>query len=144
MVYLELMKTRVSLLLFLFIVLSCDKDEVSALNANVLEGTWLLIEALRDDDNGGRIFKPVESSREITLTPDNTFVTNYDVCQAIEEGEKFSGDFERIGIQEFLIRCAGSLLNSVQGKLEAGHLILYYPCAQPCAYKFEKISDFRE
>ncbi|MFM1877686.1 MAG: hypothetical protein RLZZ241_552 [Bacteroidota bacterium] len=138
------MKIHQIILLLLFAVFSCDKADEPELNLNALEGTWLLVEALRDSKDGGRIFEPVTSSREITLLPNNTFTTNYDVCQAIEAGDKFSGDFERIGLKEFLIRCAGSLLNSVQGKIEDGHLILYYPCAIPCAYKFEKIADFKE
>lgn len=125
-------------------VTACEKETSDTLNSNVLEGSWLLIEALREGEDGNRVFLPVDSQREIQLLPDNTFITNYDVCQAIEEGEKFSGSFDRIGIQELLIPCAGSLLNSVQGRLEDGYLVLYYPCSVPCAYKFEKIAELTE
>ena len=125
-------------------VTACEKETSDTLNPNVLVGSWLLIEALREGEDSKRVFSPVDSQREIQLLPDNTFVTNYDVCQAIEEGEKFSGSFDRIGIQEFLIPCAGSLLNSVQGRLEDGYLVLYYPCSVPCAYKFEKIAELTE
>jgi hypothetical protein len=138
------MKQGVFLSFILMLCLSCEKDPVTDLDLSVLEGTWILIEALRDADDGSRIFTPVDSEREITIAPDNSFSTNYDVCQSIEDGEKFSGSFIRIEAQELLIPCAESLLNSVQGKLENGHLILYYPCIIPCAYKFKKIADFKE
>lgn len=138
------MKLRLFIFALLLGATACEKEASDTLNANILEGSWLLIEALREGEDGNRVFLPVDSQREIQLLPDNTFITNYDVCQAIEEGEKFSGSFDRIGIQEFLIPCAGSLLNSVQGRLEGGYLILYYPCSVPCAYKFEKIAEFTE
>jgi hypothetical protein len=144
MTYIQEMKLRFFIFALLFGVVSCQKETSDSLNSNVLEGSWLLIEALRAGEDGNRVFLPVDSEREIKIAPDNTFITNYDVCQAIEEGEKFSGSFDRIGIQEFLIPCAGSLLNSVQGRLENGYLVLYYPCTVPCAYKFEKIADFTE
>lgn len=138
------MKYTVSWILMVILCLSCEKEPVTDLNLNILEGTWVLIEALRDGENGSRIFKPVDSDREITIFPDNTFTTNYDVCQSIEDGDKFSGGFDRIGAQELLITCAGSLTNSVQGRLENGHLVLYYPCRIPCAYKFKKTADSKE
>lgn len=138
------MKMRLVIFALLIGVTACEKETSDTLNPNVLEGSWLLIEALREGEDGKRVFLPVDSQREIQLLPDNTFVTNYDVCQAIEEGEKFSGNFDRIGIQEFLIPCAESLLNSVQGRLENGYLVLYYPCSVPCAYKFEKIAELTE
>ena len=142
--YLQAMKSRLTLVILILGVISCQKETSDTLNPNILEGSWLLIETLRDGEDGNRIFLPVDSEREISILPDNSFITNYDVCQAIEEGEKFSGSFDRIGGQEFLIPCAGSLLNSVQGRLENGYLILYYPCSVPCAYKFEKIAEFTE
>ena len=62
----------------------------------------------------------------------------------IHEGERNIGDFTRIGGGELLIPCSGSILNGIQGRLEAGYLIFYYPCVEPCIYKFRKTSDLRE
>jgi hypothetical protein len=137
------MKKTLLLLFAAFALLACQNDQDDQLNLTVLEGTWLLTEVLFDPGDGSGEFRKIDSERQMSLAPDNTYTTNYDVCQAIEEGEKFSGSFERIDAQEFLIPCAGSLLNSVQGRLEDGYLVLYYPCDEPCAYKFRKISDFR-
>lgn len=141
--YLMLMKKLLLPLLAAFALSSCQKDQDDRLNLTVLEGTWLLTEALFDPGDGSGEFRKIDSERQLSLTPENAYSANYDICQAIEAGENFSGTFERIDAQEFLIPCAGSLLNSVQGRLEDGFLILYYPCDEPCAYKFRKISDFR-
>lgn len=137
------MKKLFLLLLAAFALPACQKDQDDRLNLTVLEGTWLLTEVLFDPGDGSGEFRKVDSERQLSLTPENTYSANYDICQAIEEGENFTGIFERIDAQEFLIPCAGSLLNSVQGRLEGGFLVLYYPCDEPCAYKFRKISDFR-
>lgn len=137
------MKKLLLLLVAAFALPACQEDQDDRLNLAVLEGTWLLTEVLFDPGDGSGEFRKIDSERQMSLAPDNTYNANYDVCQAIEEGEKFSGSFERIDAQEFLIPCAGSLLNSVQGRLEDGFLVLYYPCDEPCAYKFRKISDFR-
>ncbi len=137
------MKKLLLLLLAAFALSSCQKDQDDRLNLTVLEGTWLLTEVLFDPGDGSGEFRKIDSERQLSLSPGNTYSANYDVCQAIEEGENFIGTFERIDAQEFLIPCAGSLLNSVQGRLEDGFLILYYPCDEPCAYKFRKTSDFR-
>jgi len=138
------MKKGFLLLLAACVLSACQKDQDDRLTLTVLEGTWLLTEVLFDPGDGSGAFRKVDSERQLSLAPDNTFSANYDVCQAIEEGEKFSGSFDRIDTHEFLIQCAGSLLNSVQGRLEEGYLVLYYPCDEPCAYKFRKIADFRE
>ncbi len=138
------MKKLLFLLLASLLLPGCQKDSDERPDPDVLEGTWLLTEALFDPGDGSGEFQKVDSERELNLAPDNTFSSNYDICQAIEEGQKFSGNFDRIGVKEFLIPCAGSLLNSVQGRLEDGFLVLYYPCDEPCAYRFTKTSDFRE
>jgi len=137
------MKKRFLLLLTALALAACQKDQDDRIDATVLEGTWHLTEVLFDPGDGSGEFRKIDSKRQLSLAPGNTYSANYDVCQAIEEGEKFSGTFERIGAQEFLIPCAGSLLNSVQGRLEEGYLVLYYPCDEPCAYRFRKVSDFR-
>lgn len=122
---------------------ACQKDTEAPPDPEVLEGSWLLTEVLFDPGDGSGTFRPVDSERELHLTPANTFSTNYDICQAIEDGEKFNGTFIRTDADEFLIECAQSLINSVQGRLEEGFLVLYYPCDEPCAYRFKKIADFK-
>lgn len=131
------------LILVALAVTACQYDQDDRLDLSVLEGTWHLTEVLFDPGDGSGEFRQIDSKRQMTLTPENTYTANYDVCQAIEEGENFTGSFDRIDAQEFLIPCAGSLLNSVQGRLEDGFLVLYYPCDEPCAYRFRKISDFK-
>ncbi len=137
------MKKIAMLILVALAVTACQYDQDDRLDLSVLEGTWHLTEVLFDPGDGSGEFRQIDSKRQMTLTPENTYTANYDVCQAIEEGENFTGSFDRIDAQEFLIPCAGSLLNSVQGRLEDGFLVLYYPCDEPCAYRFRKISDFK-
>lgn len=135
------------LLLLLFAALAlpaCQKDPDDRLNQNVLEGTWLLTEVLFDPGDGSGEFRPSDAGFQLTLNPDNTYEANYDVCRVFEDGEKLSGSFSRIAAQEILISCRESILNSIQGRLEEGNLVLYYPCVEPCIYKFRKIAEIRE
>lgn len=141
--YLLQMKKLLLMLMAAALLPACQKDTQERPDPEVLEGTWLLTEVLFDPGDGSGQFRPVDSERELSLASGNTFSANYDVCQAIEEGEKFSGTFIRTDAHEFLIECAQSLLNSVQGRLEDGWLVLYYPCDEPCAYRFKKIADFK-
>jgi hypothetical protein len=124
-----------------FLLFSCGKEETPELTLTELEGTWLLTEVLFDPGDGSGEFEPSDAGFEITLRADNTFEANFHVCRIFEQGDRRNGDFVRIAEEELLISCNEQLLNSIQGRLEEGNLILYYPCIEPCIYKFRKVSD---
>jgi hypothetical protein len=132
------------LLALLFLVLACEKETSAPLNTEAVEGSWVLVEVLFDPGDGSGTFEPSDAGFEITLNSDNTFEANFHVCRVFEEGNRNTGAFTRIGGQEVLIPCSGSILNGIQGRLESGHLVFYYPCVEPCIYKFRKTADLRE
>lgn len=125
-------------------LLGCQTDWDDRVNPYLLEGTWLLSEVLFDPGDGSGEFRPSDAGYTLLLKSENRFDANYDVCRGIEEGELLSGEYSRIGESELLIPCDGSLVNSVQGRLENGFLLLYYPCDEPCVYRFRKIAELRE
>ncbi len=127
-----------------FLAISCEKDASAPINSEQLEGTWALVEVLFDPGDGSGEFEPSNAGFEITLNTDSTFEANFHVCRIFEEGDRNNGDFTRIGGQELLIPCNGSILNGIQGRLEDGFLVFYYPCVEPCVYRFRKVSDLRE
>lgn len=131
------------LLLFLcLLVFSCQNDPPEPeVPQDRLEGTWELIEVLFDSGDGNGVFEPSNAGFEITLKSDNSFEANYHVCRIFEEGDRKSGEFTRIGNQELLIPCNGNILNGIEGRIEEGYLIFYYPCVTPCIYKFSKTAE---
>ena len=44
--YLQAMKSRLTLVILILGVISCQKETSDTLNPNILEGSWLLIETL--------------------------------------------------------------------------------------------------
>ena len=138
------MKIAFSLLTAACLCLGCHSDSPGTPDTGNLIGTWQLTEVLFDPGDGSGVFQPSDAGFEITLKPDGTFQANYHVCRVFESGNRESGPYSRIGDQEILITCDGSFANGIQGRLEEGNLIFYYPCIEPCVYKFRKLSDFTE
>ena len=128
----------------LLLLLGCNKDKTDPINTDRLEGTWLLAEVLFDPGDGSGEFTPSDSGFSITLRPDNTFEANYNICRVFEEGNRMNGEFTRIAAGEILIACSGQLTNGIQGRIEDGRLLFYYPCVEPCIYRFNKVSDATE
>lgn len=138
------MRTCLYLIVFL-LVLGCSKSpQEPAPNTELLEGTWLLKEVYFDPGDGSGDFTPSDAGFQVTLRPDNSFEANYNICRVFEDGDRNSGTFARIDVSEILITCSGSVTNSIQGRLEDGLLVFYYPCIEPCIYRFEKVSDATE
>lgn len=122
----------------------CEDDSDDRLTLTQLEGTWLLTEVLFDPGDGSGVFEESDAGFSITLNPDNTFEANFHVCRVFEPGDRREGDYVRIGASEILISCQEQIINSIQGRLEDGNLIFYYPCITPCVYRFKKVADFTE
>ncbi|MBC2839579.1 hypothetical protein [Robiginitalea sp. SC105] len=126
------------------LLLGCQEDNDDVVLADELEGTWLLTEVLFDPGDGSGEFAPSDAGFEITLRQDNTFEANFHVCRVFEEGNRQTGTFTRIGVTEILITCGDSFSRGIQGRLENGQLVFYYPCIEPCVYRFERVSGVRE
>lgn len=139
--YLMDMKKILLLLPVAMLLLACQEDRDDRVTLNQLEGTWLLTEVLFDPGDGSGEFEPSDAGFQITLNTDNSFEANFHVCRVFEEGERLTGSYTRIAESEILITCSESLVNGIQGRLEEGNLIFYYPCIEPCVYKFIKVAD---
>ncbi len=135
------MKKLILLLPVALLLLACQNDRDDRVTPNQLEGTWLLTEVLFDPGDGSGEFEPSDAGFQITLNSDNSFEANFHVCRVFEEGERLTGSFTRIAVSEILIACSESVVNGIQGRLEEGNLIFYYPCIEPCVYKFIKVAD---
>lgn len=105
-------------------------------------GKWELIESRLDPGDGGSTFYPVNSNARIELFLDETFKANFNICSLdITDNENSQGSFSSIeqtitpddcfwNDQGFLIRFE---IDSED------HLIISYPCIEPCQYKYEKV-----
>ena len=139
--YLMDMKKLLLMLPVALMFLSCQEDRDDQVTPNQLEGTWLLTEVLFDPGDGSGEFEPSDAGFRITLNADNSFEANFHVCRVFEEGERLTGSFTRIAQSEILITCSESFVNGIQGRLEEGNLVFYYPCIEPCVYRFIKVAD---
>lgn len=129
----------------LFVLLaSCTGDSNDPLDANSIYGTWLLSDVLFDPGDGTGTFTPRDTGEELILRPNGTFSANWDPC-ALNSAVSVenSGDYLQTGEMSFEIKCPADSAFIIQGNLERGLLILYYPCIEGCAYRFYKTADLR-
>lgn len=132
------------LLTTIVLLISCGRDSDDPLDGNSLYGAWMLTEVLFDPGDGSGTFTPRDTGEEIILRPDGTFWANWDPCPLNGEvGGRYSGEYLQTGEMSFEITCPADNEFSIEGSLERGLLILYYPCIEPCAYRFYKTADLK-
>lgn len=131
-------------------LLNCSSDDIKTHTENEnLIGKWKLIEQLADPDDGSRTFDPVESNRTIEFFSNGVVVVNGSLCyMSVEVDKKNSGIFEVMSDDAadttndgFLTpsNCEFSEVKIYFDLPLSGHLILWYPCIEPCGQKFVKI-----
>ena len=125
----------------LTLILSCDENNPSvAADPTELLGTWKLVEVLADPGDGSGEFMPVESSRTITFLSFNTLNTNADFCSTLETTEDFYESSYSAVDSTINVICDNYEWN-MPFEIEGKHLILSYQCIEPCAEKYEKVSN---
>ena len=137
---------RLLRILSLFVLLTaCETESNDPLDGNSLYGTWQLSDVLFDPGDGSGIFMPRDSGEELTLHPNGTLVSNWDPCRLNGPvGEENKGKYLETGTRRFELLCATQENLFAEGVLEDGFLLLYYPCTEPCVYRFYKTADLRE
>ncbi|PLX02269.1 MAG: hypothetical protein C0595_11455 [Marinilabiliales bacterium] len=126
-----------SILLILAILLvsnfsSCKKAE----NTTVVN-KWKLIEQYSDPGDGSGDFNPVESSKTIEFLDNGTIVSNGSLC---------SMSYDVDGHSTATYNDSTIITNNcdyenftIYYQLKDNNLILWYPCIEGCAQKYQKL-----
>ena len=120
-----------TLIVGVFLTTSCSKENVTEKD---LINSWHLIEVLNDPGDGSGTFQKVESNAIIEFYDDNTVKYSKSFCMSGND----------VGIATY-----SSIENKIYPdcdfsfplsyKIEDNRLIIYYPCIEGCAEKFELI-----
>ena len=134
---------RVLLMLSLCLLLtSCRSDSDDPLDGESLYGTWLLSDVLLDPGDGSGTFTPTDSGEQLILRPEGTFIANWNPCGLEGSGDDvFEGAYLETSTMSFEISCSVDNAFTVQGSLEDSFLLLFFPCIEPCVYRFYKTGD---
>lgn len=122
---------RVILLFAISIVISsCEKEPE-------LVSKWKLIETLADPGDGSGQFQPVESDKTMEFFADGTVVSNGILCQmSVESGNNSTGTYSELEMNITPDNC-GINPFVVLYEIQESHLVLSYPCFEPCREKYE-------
>lgn len=139
---------HLAVLILLLLGCSSNNTEPDSEN-NKLLGKWKLIEQLSDPGDGSGTFIPVESDKTITFFSNGSFTASGSLClMTTSVGENTQGVFEKTSndlvdanYDGVLIpdNCEFSDFNIYFNQALSGHLIIWFPCIEACAEKFEKI-----
>ena len=120
---------------------SCTSDNGQIDINSGLVGTWLKTEELADPGDGSGEFQPIESNGTITFNANETFTSNENLCFSNSDrtsrgtysfyNSTLSPDFCELNGSDYIFNFER------QGTI----LILYYPCIEGCAFKYEKVED---
>lgn len=123
------MKNIFLVLIIMGLLVACKKD-----SSNGLIGEWKLIETLTDPGDGSGTFSPVSSSKIIEFHSNGTITSNGDLCSMNSAAtSSSSGTYSTI---DSII--SGSTCTNLHFTLNTNHLIIDYPCIEPCRAKFER------
>ena len=121
---------------------SCSEKEI---DPSELVGLWQLSEVLADPGDGSGTFQPVDGKeRIIQFFIDGSFKTPGTFCQTdIRLFEESTGVYDTTRNVLIIDDC---IFNEVQIEYsyelnDLGELIIYFPCIEPCANKYIKISN---
>lgn len=128
------MKEFAILLIAVIAIVSCSKKDKEATNTQT-GNTYKLIEILADPGDGSGTFQPVSSNKTIEFKANGTVVSNGELCEMSTSSNSASA-----GTYTFTDSTITSTnCNKLPFKISGKHLIIFYPCIEPCQGKFEKI-----
>ena len=120
---------------------NCDKNDNDEITPGII-GKWKLIEVYSDPGNGSGDFNSVESSKTISFTASNKVTSNGNLCNiSITTDQTTTGTFSLLDSTISPIECTFFDDFRVNFTIIDSELILYYPCFEGCAEKYEKISN---
>ena len=124
---------KLTLFLLLSVLFSsCSQEEGPGIES-AITGKWKLIEFLSDPGDGSGVFQPATIDKTITFFSDLTFESSSSMCNLNDGGSQGYYD------PETMIITPENCTFQITYKLENSKLILYYPCKEPCAEKYEKV-----
>ncbi|KAB8152262.1 hypothetical protein EZY14_014550 [Kordia sp. TARA_039_SRF] len=128
---------KLSLLLTIFIIISCTDDETPE-TLETLTGSWKLTEVLLDPGDGSGEFQSVESDNTLNFSTDGETVTsNYSFCNP-NLNEQTSAIYSEAAGTITLENGCGDTPFLIYFEMQDSTLILNYPCIEPCRYKYVK------
>jgi hypothetical protein len=100
-------------------------------------GEWKLIETMIDPGDGSGEFHKVDSEKTLEIEPSGTVKSNGDMCNlSINTDNKTYGQLKKDLNETILSSCNKKY--KPYYKLKDEFLIVYYPCKEGCAEKYEK------
>ncbi len=135
------MKKSIPVIFLSVILISCSENDPD-LDETSIHGKWLLVEQLADPGDGSGTFQPVDSDNTIEFFADGKFRSNFILCSmGTNSGQSGQGTFSITENLIFPADCPWAEDRGLSFEWEDVTLKIYYPCIEPCAQKFKKISD---
>ena len=132
-----IMKKIVFTLFTVGILFSCNKDDDSNSNTELI-GNWKLIEVLADPGDGSGTFFSVESEKTITFVSGGTITSNGNLCDmSIKSDIQTSGTYSNSESTFNSSDCNNPDYNFTFEQ-NGNILIINYPCFEPCQAKYIK------
>jgi hypothetical protein len=131
------MKTLALVVLSLFTLLRCEKDDSPEVNSNLI-GTWLLVEVYADPGDGSGTFEPVDSNKKMIFNSDGTVTSNGILCAlSSTSATDTNGIYNSVESTFRTDACNDSDYDYPYGHTGTT-LLVYYPCIEGCIGKFSK------
>jgi hypothetical protein len=112
-------------------ITGCANDSGKEIFDNTLSGEWYLAEVLADPGDGSGTFQPTTQELKLQIFSSGLYISSESLCNA---GSGMSGTFDIEEGKIYPVNCNYSL----GFKVEEGELYVYFPCIEPCAYKFRR------
>ena len=128
----------ISIALIFLILSACNSDDNEPPSTGIT-GEWLLVEMLADPGDGSGIFVPVDSEKRITISAGGTYSSNGDVCSFTSEVTTATNGSYSEDNDSYIIECSNMFPGFVRINLDDDHLIISFPCIEPCQQKFRRI-----
>jgi hypothetical protein len=131
------MKKAFFILITIGILFSCNKDEDSNSNTELI-GNWKLIEVLADPGDGSGTFSSVESEKIIAFESSGTITSNGTLCDMSNNTNNMtSGTYSSSKSSFNSSDCTNPDYNYTFEQ-NGTILIINYPCFEPCQAKYIK------
>lgn len=130
----------------ILIITSCSESETTinipdkSNSSNELLGEWTLIERLVDPGNGSGTFQAVQSDKKIKFLENLQFESSEPLCVLIPSSHELGkGSYTLDPQMLFPDNC--DFTSELNYQLDNGFLIINYLCIEPCAEKYQRISN---
>jgi hypothetical protein len=128
------MQRLVLFILLAGVLFGCADDDP---DVRGLPGIWVQIAFLADPGDGSGTFQPVNTDFTLEINSDLSYTANASLCNnEPTDGTQTTGQFDEATMRVQEEGCQ----YSQAWELDGNELIIYYPCIEPCAAKFARVS----